>query len=301
MYVLILLLCTFFQNQGAALEPLDKRICSACKREVSNGSKQLATMSIRGKNRELRCIMRETENLQEDTATNRIKDLICLGANPNILECTDAKGEYGDKRLLFVYRHDLHMASFLLQHGADPNLIGNNGCPVIFFVTQESIFQKMLAYGANIQKRGKFYKETILHNLIKIADKEFATSILQYCIENGVSVNAVDIYNQTPLHNLVYACAYHNEMSSLLTDKVSILLRSGCDVAAKNESIELARNEIVKAKKRGHFKTMNSYKQIFMMLELDRLENQQLQQIVKQQEIDSKPLLISKSKGMLCL
>lgn len=227
--ILIFFWCHFFESKCAALEIPKALPCSTCKRERSHDPERYAVMSIEEKDRELRQLMKKTEieDFRLDPVATRIKNLICAGASPNLLEHCDKEGEFGDKRLLFMYRHDHAMVSFLLAHGANPNLIACGGCPTIFFVTKEPVFNTLIKHGAKIEKRGKIYAETILHKLVQHINEGFPLSLLEYCIQNGISVNEQDVYGDTPLRNLEIVCGYYNEQQfPLLKDKIRGLLEA---------------------------------------------------------------------------
>ena len=91
--------------------------------------------------------------------------------------------------------------------------------------------QLFLQHGADIFKRGSFWKSSILHVFCASCDK---ADVLRELLERGAEIEALDSVKETPLHWLM--SRFQNE--GVPEDIVRILIDAGVNVNAEDEASE---------------------------------------------------------------
>lgn len=93
------------------------------------------------------------------------------------------------------------------------------------------LVQLFLQYGADIFKRGTFWKSSILHVFCASCDQ---ADVLKELLERGAELEALDSVKETPLHWLM--SRFQNE--GVPVDIVKILIDAGVNVNAEDEASE---------------------------------------------------------------
>jgi ankyrin repeat protein len=123
-------------------------------------------------------------------------------------------------------RQDSSLVLFLLEAGADPNLSGSFGYPLLeaVIVQRVDLVELLLRFGARADIKNEFDGNTALHYAALNNNAEIG----ELLIKAGADVNAVNADKETPLH---YAA---NENSLALAE---LLLKAGAktDVLDQNE------------------------------------------------------------------
>jgi ankyrin repeat protein len=135
------------------------------------------------------------------------------GASPN------ARGFYHMSPLLWaVSRHDLRMATLLLDQGADPNQPKKDGVTPVFLATvfppreatDLTLATLLVERGADVSRPGK-EGQTALEWVAFYGH----VPIAEFLVQHGADVNAVDRFGQTPLS--MAKGQHHDEMIAFLT------------------------------------------------------------------------------------
>jgi ankyrin repeat protein len=125
------------------------------------------------------------------------------------------------------WRKQIDMAKFLVEQGADINLIGDGHLPIdgaIYGGDKETV-EAFIVLGAKLNITNQ-YSETPLHSASKFDIYDIAGEIVKLLIEHGADVNAVTISKQTPLH--IAIISGHQKAAEILLDH-------GTDVNARND------------------------------------------------------------------
>jgi L-ascorbate metabolism protein UlaG (beta-lactamase superfamily) len=107
----------------------------------------------------------------------------------------------------------INAMKILLEHGADVNAISERGETALYFGVREGkteIVEWLLSHGALAEGKLKGSGRNLLH----LATLKGFTDIAALLVENGVDLDATDIFGNTALH---YAAKYgHKKITSLL-------------------------------------------------------------------------------------
>lgn len=223
---------SFLYHECQFTEQFDDTVFASLNKEQW---RTLGTLPKLKKNKLLKKTINMVNDLTYDTLRGTIACLICAGAHPDQLAFHDDTA----LRRATMYQDD-KMIRFLLQKKANPNL----GSEPLFWIKSLEIAQLFHAADANFKVVGSL-KRTLLHNAVTIsyADPE----LIPFLIRQGVDVNQVDSFSDTPLHTLCDSAYAYRDIAQLLL-KARLLVEAGASLNAKNNH-QITALEILKTHK----------------------------------------------------
>ena len=156
---------------------------------------------------------------------------LLIRADADIMQ-TDTKEESALIKIIKMNMADLF--EDIYSYKVDKHTLTNEGEPLLLYAAKHAendILQNIMNWGFNIKDKTP-RQETILHILAARPHKE---KFIQKAIEQGVSINAVDILGNTALHYAAQNAQYNN---------VEILLKAGASPLIKNYKQELPKDKI---------------------------------------------------------
>ena len=162
---------------------------------------------------------------------NIIAGWVCAGTDPNGYLFYKPLGY---SLLLYpIINNDLELAKILLEHKANAN--SNNGgidrLP-LYHAKNKAMADLLVQYGAKVDGEN-WFNDNVLHWTVIDQTKE--ADLIDFCIAQGISVNAKNLSNETALHKIATMCTERSNIDLQNTlSKVRSLLKAGIDIDAKN-------------------------------------------------------------------
>ncbi|PTL37802.1 WG repeat-containing protein [Alkalicoccus saliphilus] len=180
-----------------------------------------------------------------------IENALEMGAEINAFLSNEHNFDHGEKTALTAATENNNndAVDYLLENGADPNIIYENGRSALETAVREdnpSIISTLIANGADINF--VYYEsneKTLLHLGV---DTDYSTNTLKALIEEGADLNARDMNGNTPLitaaNNYNYNYDYIEEGAENSLAKAQLLIEAGADINLKNYEGETAYDQI---------------------------------------------------------
>nr|XP_018911872.1 PREDICTED: ankyrin-1-like [Bemisia tabaci] len=149
---------------------------------------------------------------------------------PSIAKCliqhgaeVNASNESGDTPLHFV--QNFHTAKILTKEGANVNASNNEGCTPLHTARNAAIAKLLLEKGAELKAVSKDGK-SVLHTAAE-GEFEGVPGVVEFFLQNGIDVDTVDNYGNTPLH----LCGISSNIPA-----ATVLLNNGAKINVRNKS-----------------------------------------------------------------
>ncbi len=195
----------------------------------------------------------DNRNFEEYPKTRcKISGWVCTGADPN-----SKSKEYRARALVApVGANDFRLLELLIVQKANPNKATPGMSPLCWAENKEMV-ELLVGYGANVNCRCDGRK-TLLHRAIKspIGGPSWGScspDLVEYYIQQNISINSVDDNNDTALH--VLSTQASNPASIFFTSSDNLirtaqaLLKAGINLDTKNREGKTAQDYLRECKK----------------------------------------------------
>ena len=150
-----------------------------------------------------------------------VKTLINYGAN------VTARDGYSTTSIHFAESKE--MVDFLLEHGADSNAVNHQGYSLLHDSKDAEMMKVLIQNGGNVSIKTKSEKRTPL----MLAAWSGRPEVVKVLLENGASMNEMDISSRTPLH-FASGGSFGPNRDKDKANVAKMLINHGADINAGN-------------------------------------------------------------------